>query len=114
MSAQRHPPGQREECPHCVVVFYGFFITANDPTQPRNPIVKDHVTRVVAIAASRGFTLADDLAELVANGEHYSAQALWIATRLGEVIGVDLMQVMADGLLAELKSKQFNPPGTQA
>ncbi|MFS2007943.1 hypothetical protein ACEN9F_30485 [Duganella sp. CT11-25] len=114
MSAQHRPPGQGEECPHCIVVFYGFFITANDPTQPRNAIVQDHVARVVAIAASRGFTLADDLAELVANGEHYSAQALWIATRLGEVIGVDLMQSMVSGLLAELKSKQFNPPGETA
>jgi hypothetical protein len=96
------------------VVFYGFFVTAHDPTQPRNPIVQDHVARVVAIATSRGFTLADDLAELVANGEYYSAQALWIATRLGEVIGVDLMQVLVGGLLAELKSKQFNPPGETA
>lgn len=114
MSARQLQAHEREECPHCIVVFYGFFITAHDPAQPRNLIVQDHVARVVAIAASRGFTLADDLAGLVANGEHYSQQALWIATRLGEVIGVDRMQVMVGGLLAELKAKQFNEPGEQA
>lgn len=113
MIAQHRAPGQAE-CPHCIVVFYGFFVTANDPAQPRNAIVRDHVARIVAVAASRGFTLADDLAELVANGVHYSQQALWIATRLGEVVGVDLMQVMVGGLLAELKSKQFNTPGESA
>lgn len=95
------------------MVFYGFFVTAHDPAQPSNPIGQEHVARIVAVAERRGFTLADDFTDLVANCEHYSEQALRIATRLGEVVGVDLMQVMVGGLLSEFKSKQLNQPGTQ-
>lgn len=113
MSAHLHAPNEKE-CPYCIVVFYGFFITANDPALPRNPVVQDHVARVLAIAVRRGFTLVDELAKLVVKGEHYSEQALWIATRLGEVVGANLMQAMVNDLIAELKFKQFNQPGGKA
>ncbi len=110
MSAYHIPEGQLDECPHCVTVFYAFFVAAHEPGRVRNPVVQDHVSRVVNCATRRGFTHADNLARLVANGEQLSESALWIATRLGEAVGVDLMQSMVDDMLAELKSKQFYQP----
>ncbi|CUI09807.1 hypothetical protein BN2497_14391 [Janthinobacterium sp. CG23_2] len=44
---------------------------------------------------------------MVASGEHYSESALWLATRLGEEVGTNLMQAMVDEMIADLKSKQY-------
>lgn len=109
MSAQRQAPGEKE-CPQCVVNFYAFLVIANDPSQTNNPIVQRHVAKVVEAAERRGFTHTANLVEMIANGEHHSPQALWLGTRLGEAVGVELMQSMVGELIAELKAKQFNQP----
>ncbi|SEN31792.1 hypothetical protein SAMN05428959_1011151 [Duganella sp. CF517] len=113
MSVQHQAPGQ-SDCPQCIVNFYAFFVAVHKGEAENNPIVRDHVGRVVACSARRGFTLAGDLAALVAKGEELSDSALWIATRLGEVVGAELTQSMVDDMIADLKTQQFNPPGEKA
>jgi len=107
MSAQRQAPGETE-CPQCIVMFYAFFVAANAPSQPDNTIVQRHVAKVVEAAALRGFTSTEVLARMVADGQEMSEQALWLATRLGEAVGVQLMQSMVGEMIAELEVKQCN------
>ena len=107
MSARQLRDDELDECPHCIAVFYGFYINAHAPGKKRNPVVQHHVAKVVGCATRRGFTHADVLATMVASGECYSESALWLATRLGEAVGANLMQAMVDEMIATLKSKQY-------
>ncbi|MRW85384.1 hypothetical protein GJ698_14960 [Pseudoduganella sp. FT26W] len=114
MSARLLQELELEECPQCIATFYAFFVVANDPTQPRNPMVQHHVSRIVACAAARGFTHADVLAGLVGSGQQLSEQALWLGTRLGEFVGAERMQSMVDDMLADLQNKPINKSGEDA